>query len=417
MDKQPSCADEYDPSSLDADLALQRILDRIRPLEGHVRLFLRESLGRVLDQDVLSPINVPAYTNSAMDGYAIRSQDLQGNDGTSLKVVGKAFAGHPFEGAIGSGECIRIMTGAPVPSGADSVVMQEHAQVNGDFINVSDVLRAGENVRHAGEDLSMGQPALLSGTLLRPADIGLLASLGIAEVRVKRKVRVAFFSTGDELKSIGEPLDKGQIYDSNRYTLFGMLYRLGVEMIDMGIIPDNKAEIRSAYEIASKNADAVITSGGVSVGEADFVKMLLEEMGDVHFWKIAMKPGKPLTFGQLQGSYFFGLPGNPVSAMVTFYQFVKPGLLKLMGIPPSPPLTIKVRSSENLKKRPGRKDYQRGILFQTAQGEWQVKSTGNQGSHILNSMSLANCFIVLPLESGGIKAGEWVDIQPFEGLV
>ncbi|MDH5218207.1 MAG: molybdopterin molybdotransferase MoeA [Gammaproteobacteria bacterium] len=417
MKKQVSCADEFDPNSLRMEQAVQRIHDTITTVNGSERIFIRNALGRILDKDVLSPINVPAYRNSAMDGYAINSKDLPSSGHTSLKIVARIFAGHPFEGAIRQGECARIMTGAPMPEGTDTVIMQEHVETDGENIRIDDIHSAGQNVRQAGEDLAKNGIALAKGTQIKPADMGLIASLGIAEVSVKRRIKVAFFSTGDELCSIGDQLQEGQIFDSNRYTLYGMLQNLGVEVIDMGIIADNKDLIRQAYSDASNCADVVITSGGVSVGEADFVKSLLEELGQVDFWKIAMKPGKPLTFGRLNKSYFFGLPGNPVSAMVTFYQFVKPGLLKLSGRTDYQPTTIRLKCADKLKKAPGRIDFQRGIMFQNENGDWMVRSTGPQGSHILNSMSLANCFIVLPLESNGIAAGEEVDVQVFEGIV
>ena len=402
---------------LPLDEALQRIRAGLAPVEGYQQLALRDALGRVLAEDVASPIDVPAYTNSAMDGYAVRSADLPGDGETRLTVVGTAFAGQPFEGPVEAGAAVRIMTGAMLPAGADTVVMQEDAERDGDELTLRPGHKSGQHVRHAGEDIAAGGTALAAGKRLRPAEIGLLASLGVPEVRVRRRLRVAFFSTGDELRSIGEPLEEGQIYDSNRYTLHGMLTRLGVEQLDMGVIPDRREAVEAAFRQAAAVADVVITSGGVSVGEADYVKETLDRMGEVGFWKIAMKPGKPLAFGRVAGTVFFGLPGNPVSAMATFYQVVQPALRHMLGERAVLPVALHARCAEPLKKRPGRQDFQRGVLCHDEGGQLVVTSTGAQGSHVLSSMSQANCFIVLPADSGDVQAGEMVEVQPFEGLV
>lgn len=412
----PSCMDDFDPNSLLVEQALARIDEVVRPVEGFEKVAIRSSLGRTLAEDVLSPINVPSHTNSAMDGYAVNSADLPSTGNTSLKVVGTAYAGHPLEHPVGRGEAARIMTGAMMPEGTDTVLMQEHVERQDDSILLDDRHTAGQNVRQAGEDLAVGQVVLRSGRHIVPADLGLLASLGVAEIRVMRHLRVAFFSTGDELRSIGEPLQPGQIYDSNRYTLYGMLSAMGVEIMDMGVIPDDREAIQTAFRYAAENADAMITTGGVSVGEADFVKDTLDQMGEVNFWKIAMKPGRPLSFGQVGKAFFFGLPGNPVSAMVTFYQFVQPALKRLMGQTDVAPVRIPVRCLSALKKRPGRVEFQRGVLERGEDGSMQVRSTGNQGSHVLSSMSYANCFIIMPLESDGVAPGEEVEVQPFYGL-
>ncbi|MEW6611993.1 MAG: gephyrin-like molybdotransferase Glp, partial [Pseudomonadota bacterium] len=336
MSKAPSCCDDFDPQAQTVDSALARILEALTPVAGREQVPLLDAYDRVLAADLLSPVDVPAWANSAMDGYALRAVDGD----TPRRVVGTSLAGHPFAGVVDAGECVRIMTGAPMPAGADTVVMQEHVTRDGDQVRLSGAPKAGDNVRHAGEDLRHGSLAVPAGTLLRPATVGVLASLGIGEVSVHRRLRVAFFSTGDELQPVGAPLAPGQIYDSNRYTLHGMLRRLGAQPLDLGRVPDDPAALEQALREASVMADVVITSGGVSVGEADFVKGLLERLGRVNFWKINMKPGRPLAFGEINGATFFGLPGNPVSVMATFYQFVRPALLKRMGMAQVEPLPL-----------------------------------------------------------------------------
>ncbi|MFA7097860.1 MAG: gephyrin-like molybdotransferase Glp, partial [Gammaproteobacteria bacterium] len=364
-----------------------------------------------------SNINVPPHANSAMDGYAVNSADFPESGTRELTVIGTAWAGQPFAGSVARGQCVRIMTGAMLPDGTDSVVIQERVERDGDVIRFGTGNKPGQNVRQPGEDLAVGQVVLEAGKKLIPADIGLLASLGVAEVKVRRRLRVAFFSTGDELRSIGEPLEAGQIYDSNRYTLYGMLTRLGVDLIDMGVVRDRREDVQQAFTDAAAIADAIITSGGVSVGEADFVKETLETVGEVNFWKIAMKPGRPLAFGKVGNAMFFGLPGNPVSVMVTFYQFVQPALQRMMGQTQAAPIRFRVPCLSRLKKMPGRVEFQRGILETDAQGHMVVRSTGEQGSGILSSMSRANCFIILPMECGNVESGTTVDVQPFEGLI
>ena len=411
-----SCND-FDPNSLRVDEARTRILDALDTVTGVEQLAVRQCLSRVLAEDIHSTIDVPSHTNSAMDGYALHGDDLPAEGTASLAVIGRAMAGAPFSGSVAAGQCVRIMTGAMIPQGADTVVKQEDVRVDGKRIVIGAGHKAGQNIRQAGEDLATGERVFSAGKLITPADLGMLASMGIAEVRVRRRVRVAFFSTGDELCSVGQPLGEGQIYDSNRYTLHGMLTRLGVELLDMGVIADRRDEIENAFHNAAQIADVLITSGGVSVGEADFVKETLEKIGKVNFWKIAMKPGRPLAVGRIDRCHFFGLPGNPVSAMVTFYQFVQPALQKLSGQALSPPLLLKAKTTVRLKKSPGRIDYQRGWLETGDQGELVVHSTGRQGSGMLSSMGKANCFIVLPLDSKGAEAGEMVTVQPFAGLV
>jgi len=416
--RDASCADDYDPNSMPVAKAREFIARFLTPVAVIERVHIRAALDRVLAEDVISPLDVPSHDNSAMDGYAVRFADLKADGEVTLKVAGSSFAGVPYQGAVKPGACVRIMTGGVVPAGMDTIVMQEHVKANGDSVTIGGGHRLNQNLRRAGEDLKAGQVALKRGVLLRPAEIGLIASLGIGEISVYRKLRVAFFSTGDELRSIGTTLGEGQIYDSNRYTIHGMLTRLNCEVVDMGVIRDDPKLLEQAFGEAAQCADVVITSGGVSVGEADFVKELLERMGEVVFWKIAMKPGRPLAYGRIGGAHFFGLPGNPVSVMVTFYQFVRDALRILQGERDVEPLpTFRVPLSAPIKKAPGRTEFQRGILSPDGAGGWTVRTTGDQGSGILSSMSQANCFIILGTDTGNVAAGEQVDVQLFEGII
>lgn len=397
--------------------ALARIRERLGPVEGHETVAVREALGRVSYDDIAAPLDVPAHANSAMDGYALAGSALPAAGERTFRVAGTAWAGRPWGEAVADDACVRIMTGAPLPAGADTVVMQEDVRREGDSAVIGAGHRHGQHVRLAGEDLRAGATALAAGSLLRPAHLGLLASLGIAELRVRRRPRVAFFSTGDELQPVGRPLGEGQIHDSNRYTLWGMLKRLGVELLDLGTVRDVEEELQHALATAAARADVIITSGGVSVGEADFVTLTLRRMGEVGFWTVAMKPGRPIAFGRIGEAWLFGLPGNPVSAMATFYQVVQPALLQLMGIAePDPPLLVRAICRSRLKKSPGRREFQRGIMTPIGEGRYEVTSTGQQGSGILRSMSEANCFIVLPEESGRIEPGDEVLVQPFAAL-
>ncbi len=415
---EASCADDYDPNSMPVAKARAFIHQFLSPVTGVLRVPVRTALGRVLAEDVLSPVDVPSHRNSAMDGWALRAADLRAEGATPLREIGSSFAGKPFAGSVGPGQCVRIMTGGVVPEGADTVVMQERATANGGEIAIAPGLKPGQNVREAGEDLKAGSVALRRGRIVRPAELGLIASLGIGEVAVYRPLRVAFFSTGDELKSVGTTLAEGEIYDSNRYTIHGMLTRLGCEVLDMGVVRDDPALLEQAFQAAAASADVVITSGGVSVGEADFVKGMLGKLGEVVFWKIAMKPGRPLAYGKIGGAHFFGLPGNPVSVMVTFYQFVRDALLVLMGADPVEPVpTFIAVCTSRLKKAPGRTEFQRGILGRAPDGTLAVKPTGEQGSGILKSMSDANCFIILGDATGNVEPGTRVEVQLLEGLV
>lgn len=414
IETQPSCEDDYDNASLTCAAALERLLAATRPLEDTEQLPVRSALGRVLAVAVTSPFDVPAHTNSAMDGYALRGSDVPAAGLSTLRVVGASFAGKPFEGAVGPGEAVRIMTGAVVPEGADTVVLQEQVNATEETVEIDSRHKTGQHVRAAGEDIRAGATVLPAGRRLTAADLGLFASLGRPEVTVVRRPRVAFFSTGDELRSIGEPLGRGEIYDSNRYTLFGMLARLGVEPLDLGVVRDDPTALGVAFRRAAAMADVIITSGGVSVGEADYTKDVLGDLGEIRFWKIAMKPGRPLAFGRVGKAAFFGLPGNPVSVMVTFYQFVQPALEKLMGTTPRRPWTLPARTTAVLKKKPGRAEFQRGLLARDDAGQWTVTPTGDQGSGILTSMSQANCFIVLGMDEGKVDTGTIVEVQPFE---
>jgi molybdopterin molybdotransferase len=408
-----SCLDGYDPDALRVDKAREAILACLAPTKKTETVAVRKALGRILAQEIVPKINVPAHDNSAMDGYAVRFSDLQQN--SPLRESGTALAGKPFSGKLAAGECVRIMTGAVMPAGADTVVIQEVVKKDGERVTIPPGQKQAQNVRYAGEDLKVGVAVLKSGKFLTPADIGLIASLGIGKVKVKRRLRVALFATGDELASIGRKLKAGEVYDSNRYTLYGMLSRLGVEIIDMGVVRDDPKKLEKAFRKASRVSDVVITTGGVSVGEADFVKQLMAKLGEVLFWKIAMRPGRPMAFGKIGSAFLFGLPGNPVAVMVTFYQFVRDALIHLSGRRDAPLPLLKAAAAEDLRKVPGRTEYQRGILFKEG-NDWRVRTTGQQGSGVLRSMSEANCFIVLEHERGTVKAGEPVQVQPFEGL-
>jgi molybdopterin molybdotransferase len=424
-----SCVAGYDPNALPVEQAREVIARLVTPVRAVESLAIRSALGRVLARDVVSAINVPAADNSAMDGYALRGADLEADRDTVLEPVGTGLAGKQFDGRLGPRQCVRIMTGAVMPSGLDTVVPQEFVRVEaGGVVVPAGAVRAGDNRRCAGEDLAVGDVALRAGRLLRPADIGLLASLGHAEVPVLRRLRVAFFSTGDELRSLGETLDPGCVYDSNRYTLWAMLQRLGVELLDFGVVRDDPRALEEAFRLAAASADAVITSGGVSVGEADHTKQVMAQLGAVLFWRIAMRPGRPRAIGRIartpggaadaaDSAVLFGLPGNPVAVMVTFYAFVRGALLRMAGADAEELPMLRAASCAPIRKKPGRTEYQRGIVSRAADGSLQVALTGSQGSGILRSMSEANGLVVLHHEQGNVAAGEAVDVLPFDGLI
>jgi molybdopterin molybdotransferase len=412
----------YDPHALRADTVVAFLETLVTPVAQTETVELKASLGRVLAGDVVSPIDVPAHDNSAMDGYAFRGELLQAGQPLHLNVAGTAFAGKAWIGTIGPDQCLKIMTGAVMPAGLNTVVPQEMVQQHGDSITIpAGALRLGDNRRFKGEDLALGKPALLAGSTVGPAAMGLLASLNIARVEVQRKVRVAFFSTGDEVLSLGDAPREGAVYDSNRYTLFGLLTRMGVEVLDMGVVKDDPQALEAAFLDAAGRADAIITSGGVSVGEADHTKAVMRRLagGDagVVFWKIAMRPGRPMAVGRIGPAILFGLPGNPVAVMVTFLAFVRPALLQMMGADARPQPLLKARSTEAIRKKPGRTEFQRAIVETTADKTLQVRTTGQQGSGVLSSMAIANGLLVLHHDQGNVAVGEEVDVLMFDGVI
>ena len=418
-----SCVAGYDPNALPVAQAsefIARLVPRVQAVES---LPIRSALGRVLARDLMSSFDVPSHDNSAMDGYALRSVDLAAAADTLIEIAGSAYAGTAFSAQVPPGQGVRIMTGAVMPEGLDTVVPQEFTSrlADGRIRIPAGSVKPGDNRRLRGEDLACGEPALKAGRILTPADLGLMASLGLAEVAVYRRLRVAFFSTGDELRSVGEALDTGCVYDSNRYTIWGMLIRLGMELLDLGVVRDEPAALQRAFTQAAACADAVITSGGVSVGEADHTKQVMAELGEVLFWKIAMRPGRPMAIGRIgepgHQAILFGLPGNPVAVMVTFYAFVRDALLAMSGATPQPLAPLRAISQAPLRKKPGRTEYQRGIVSQAEDGRWQVRITGAQGSGILRSMSQANGMVVLHHDQGDVAAGDLVDVIAFDGLV
>lgn len=417
-----SCISGYDPHAVPIPQA-RAFIDQLVPRINTVEMLpLRSALGRVLARDITSHLNVPAHDNSAMDGYAFAGSELKPDVDTILQVSGALLAGDASTRSVGAGQCVRIMTGAVMPTGLDTVIPQEFIQQDGDRIIIAaNAVRAGDNRRLAGEDLAIGDSALKTGRILRPADIGLLASLGRSEVAVQRRLRVAFFSTGNELRSIGEPLDEGCVYDSNRYTLWSMLQRLGVDILDLGVIRDDPHALAEAFKTAATDADAVITSGGVSVGEADYTKTVMAELGDVLFWRIAMRPGRPMAIGRIHADHgdavLFGLPGNPVAVMVTFYALVRDALLTMAGATEQPLPLLRCTAAQAIRKKPGRTEYQRAIVTPAPDGGWQARTTGSQGSGILRSMSEANGLMVLHHDQGNVAAGDLVDVLPFDGLM
>ncbi len=414
----------YDPQALSVNQVNAFLHELVQPVSANDSqdVYLFDALGRVSAQDVISPISVPAHNNSAMDGFAFDAAQLQADQPLTLRVVGTALAGKAWQGKVNAGECLKIMTGAILPDGLDTIAPQEFCQVDSahDVTTVTippNILKAGDNRRLMGEDLMQGHAALKAGQHLTPAALGLVASLGLPDVRVHRRLRVAYFSTGDEVLSLGEAPREGAVYDSNRYTVFGLLTRLGCEVIDMGVVRDDPALLEAAFAKAAQEADVIITSGGVSVGEADFTKAMMKKLGDVAFWKIAMRPGRPMAVGRIGKSVLFGLPGNPVAVMVTFLAFVRPALLRMMGSTTQPAPLLKAKSLEPLRKKAGRTEYQRGFVSSAADGTLQVRTTGNQGSGVLSSMVQGNGLIVLHHEQGNVAVGDEVDVLMFEGAI
>ncbi len=411
-----ACSEEPSPL-LSIEDAMDKIKVAVEPISGAEILALENALGRVLAVSVYAPINIPHDRNSAMDGYAFASRDRVDGLAFTLVLVGASWAGRPFQGQLQAGQCVRIFTGAVVPERADSVIMQEHVQVQNQTVHFPADTRVLQNIREIGEDVRQGSCLLAPPKKLTAVDLALLACAGVDRVSVKRQLKIAYFSTGDELIPLGQPLEPGKIYDSNRTLLGGLLADPAYSITDLGVIPDHKQLLEDGFMAASKNADVIITTGGASVGEADYVRDILHRCGEVKFWKIAIKPGKPLAFGKIGGCYFFGLPGNPVSVVVTFQQVVAPALRMLSGAAFAQPLRLTATCTTALKKAPGRQEYQRGILSQDENGEFRVASAGLQGSHILSSMSQSNCYIVLSKECAGVQAGERVSVEPFALLI
>ncbi|BCX81840.1 molybdopterin molybdotransferase [Methylomarinovum caldicuralii] len=416
---QPNCIDSPAAGTLTVAAAGRRILEATTAISGEERIPLHHGLHRILATAVTAPLDVPAHTNAAVDGFALRGADLPDKENSRLRIVGTALAGHPWPHPLAPGQAVRIMTGAPLPAGADTVLMQEQVTEAAGYLLVPPGHKPGENVRLAGEDLCRGETVLEAGHYLLPPDLGLIASLGLLEVTVKRRLRVALVSTGDEILPQGAPHAPGKLYDSNRFSLRGALQaRLGVELLDGGIVPDDEARLEHRFRTLADKCDVIIASGGVSVGSADYTKKVLARLGGIEFWKVAIKPGRPLAFGHIGDCLFFGLPGNPVAVLVTFYRFVLPALFKRAGARETPmPPTFPARAAERLRKKPGRTEFQRGILERDRQGRWQVRTTGKQGSGILSSMSRADCFIVLEHDRGPVQPGEWVEVLPFSALM
>jgi molybdopterin molybdotransferase len=423
----------YDPQALGADDVDLFLSQLVEPVVDTEQVGLFDALGRVLAHDLVSPVSVPPHDNSAMDGYAFDGSAMRPDTPLTLEVVGTALAGKAWQGELAAGQCVKIMTGAIMPGGLDTVVPQEFVSVRagsvqgtGDISTSSartvieippQLLRPGDNRRLKGEDLHAGQPALRGGERLLPAALGLVASLGIQAVTVRRRLRVAYFSTGDEILSLGDAPREGAVYDSNRYTVFGLLTRLGCEVLDMGVVRDDPALLEAAFAQAAGRADAIITSGGVSVGEADYTRAMMKKLGDVAFWRIAMRPGRPMAAGRIGNAVLFGLPGNPVAVMVTFLAFVRPALLRMMGANTGALPLLKARSEEAIRKKPGRTEYQRGIVHRSPDGALSVRITGNQGSGVLRSMVEANGLIVLHHAQASVAVGDEVDVLMFEGAV
>ncbi len=424
IDEIAAALQGYDPQALSVDQVNAFLSHLVQPVasQDSQDVFLFDALGRVLAQDVISPISVPAHNNSAMDGFAFDASQLQAEQTLTLRVVGTALAGNAWQGKVNAGECLKIMTGAILPDGLDTVVPQEFCKIHDqhDVTTVTippNLLKAGDNRRLAGEDLMQGQAALKAGQHLTPAALGLVASLGLPDVRVHRRLRVAYFSTGDEVLCVGEVPREGAVYDSNRYTVFGLLTRMGCEVIDMGVVRDDPVLLEAAFSKAAQEADAIITSGGVSVGEADFTKAMMKKLGDVAFWKISMRPGRPMAVGRIGNSVLFGLPGNPVAVMVTFLAFVRPALRRMMGSTAEPSPLLRAKCLEPLRKKAGRTEYQRGFVSSASDGTLQVRTTGNQGSGVLSSMVQGNGLIVLHHAQGNVALGDEVDVMMFEGAI
>ncbi|EGR3403514.1 bifunctional molybdopterin-guanine dinucleotide biosynthesis protein MobB/molybdopterin molybdotransferase MoeA [Vibrio parahaemolyticus] len=414
-EKDAACCDTLSPAFLSVVQGQEKILSLVNTVSGIEACKIENAYGRVLAEHIISPVNVPQYTNSAMDGYAIRSDDV---DRDSYQVVAEVMAGHAYDQPLEVGQAVKIMTGAPTPRNGDTVVMREQASQEGDKVTFNGAnIKAGQNVRQAGEDLAIGSDVFTAGTRLASPEMGMIASLGFGEANVFRKLKVAVFSTGDEVQAPGTEQKANSIYDSNRFTIMGMLEKLGCEILDFGILEDNEQLMIEALENASAQADVVMTSGGVSVGDADYIKLALDKLGQIDFWRINMRPGRPLAFGQINNKPFFGLPGNPVAVMVSFINFVEPALRKMQGEQGWKPLKVKAIATENLRSRQGRTEFSRGIYELDDTGRLTVRTTGKQGSGILRSMSEANCLIEISPAIDTVKAGESVTIIPLQGRI
>ncbi|EGR0312562.1 bifunctional molybdopterin-guanine dinucleotide biosynthesis adaptor protein MobB/molybdopterin molybdotransferase MoeA [Vibrio parahaemolyticus] len=414
-EKDAACCDTLSPAFLSVVQGQEKILSLVNTVSEIEACKIENAYGRVLAEHIISPVNVPQYTNSAMDGYAIRSDDVDRN---SYQVVAEVMAGHAYDQPLEVGQAVKIMTGAPTPLNGDTVVMREQASQEGDNVTFNGAnIKAGQNVRQAGEDLAIGSDVFTAGTRLASPEMGMIASLGFGEANVFRKLKVAVFSTGDEVQTPGTEQKANSIYDSNRFTIMGMLEKLGCEILDFGILEDNEQLMIEALENASAQADVVMTSGGVSVGDADYIKLALDKLGQIDFWRINMRPGRPLAFGQINNKPFFGLPGNPVAVMVSFINFVEPALRKMQGEQGWKPLKVNAIATENLRSRQGRTEFSRGIYELDDTGRLTVRTTGKQGSGILRSMSEANCLIEISPAIDTVKAGESVTIIPLQGRI
>ncbi|MFH4432605.1 bifunctional molybdopterin-guanine dinucleotide biosynthesis adaptor protein MobB/molybdopterin molybdotransferase MoeA [Vibrio diabolicus] len=414
-EKDAACCDTLSPAFLSVVQGQEKILSLVNTVSEIEACKIENAYGRVLAEHIVSPVNVPQYTNSAMDGYAIRSDDV---DRDSYQIVAEVMAGHAYDKALEVGQAVKIMTGAPTPLNGDTVVMREQASQEGDKVTFNGAnIKAGQNVRQAGEDLAIGSDVFTAGTRLASPEMGMIASLGFGEANVFRKLKVAVFSTGDEVQAPGTEQKANSIYDSNRFTIMGMLEKLGCEILDFGILEDNEQLMIEALENASAQADVVMTSGGVSVGDADYIKLALDKLGQIDFWRINMRPGRPLAFGQINNKPFFGLPGNPVAVMVSFINFVEPALRKMQGEQGWKPLKVNAIATENLRSRQGRTEFSRGTYELDNTGRLTVRTTGKQGSGILRSMSEANCLIEISPAIDTVKAGESVTIIPLQGRI
>lgn len=414
-EKAAACCDTLSPAFLSVSQGQEKILSLVNTVKDTERCNVKHVHGRVLAEDIISPVNVPQYTNSAMDGYAIRSDDL---DRQSYQVMAEVLAGYAYDKPLEMGQAVKIMTGAPTPVNGDTVVMREQTLQEGDTVTINaSSIKAGQNVRQAGEDLTIGSDVFTTGTRLTSPEMGMIASLGFGEAKVYRKLKVAIFSTGDEVQAPGTEQKQNSIYDSNRFTIMGMLEQLGCDILDFGILEDNEQRMIEALERAAQQADLVLTSGGVSVGDADYIKLALDKLGQIDFWRINMRPGRPLAFGQVNNTPFFGLPGNPVAVMVSFINFVEPAIRKMQGEQGWKPLKVNAIASENLRSRQGRTEFSRGIYELDESGQLTVRTTGKQGSGILRSMSEANCLIEIAPAVDTVKIGESVTIIPLQGRI